>query len=263
MNLPDFVGEHSPYYFLLLLVMVGVQLQAVIIGFLFFYKQSGSRWSNVSFGLLLLLFAATLLHYTLVYTGLYKQFGQLHFLPVYFTLSLPVLLFFHLKLLLFPAYRLRWTDAKHLLLPLGQLVYFLWAFLSGEKFDADLGRKAYNPFYGALEQLLYLLGFYIYLYFSQQYVRAKKRVTRTKAVRKRVWYAEQLIRVFLLLFTLHSLLLLADYFSFRWLYLNLRANNVFAALGILSFVALLLSLGVYGFQILIWGRKLLHEEEEP
>jgi hypothetical protein len=92
-------------------------------------------------------------------------------------------------------------------------------------------------------------------------VLAKKRVAQSRVSLKRVWYAEKLIQVFFLLFSVHALFMMSDYFAFQFMHINLRANRVFAALGVLSFVALLLCLGTYGFQVLVWGRKLLNEHK--
>lgn len=262
MNPLDLPDQHSIYYYLLLLVMVGTQLLAFAIGFLFFFKRSGSKRSNAFFGSLLILFSLTLLHYILIYTEIYNSIQEIQFLPIYFTLSLPVFFFYHIKLLLFPQYKLRWTDAKHFLLPLGQVIYFGITFLSEQRFEGDFGRKDQNLFYGALEQFLYLISFYAYLYFSYRYVQAKKRVARSVVTLKRIWYAEKLIQIFFLLFSVHALFMLTDYFAFQFMHINLRANRVFAALGVLSFVALILCLGTYGFQVLIWGRRLLNDRQQ-
>ena len=125
--LPD---SHSVFYYLLLLILIVAQIQALSIGTLFFFKSTGDRRSNAFFGLLLILFSLTLLHYILIYTGLYHSHQEIHFLPIYFTLSLPVLFFFHIKLQMFPQYKLRWTDIKHFLLPVGQVAFFIVAFFN-------------------------------------------------------------------------------------------------------------------------------------
>ncbi len=255
MQLPVFSAEHSIFYYLLLLVLLVSQLQAFGIGGLFFFKSTGDKRSNAFFGILLILFSLTLLHYILIYIGLYEVHEQFHFLPIYFTLSLPVFFFYHIKLQLFPKYKMRWTDAKHFVLPAGQVVFFLMTYFSGKTYQEDFGRADASPFYGAFEQILYLLTFFAYLYFSYRYVRVKKAKANAYQTAKKVWYSEKLIQVFFLLFCVHTLFILTDYFVYEFLNINLRANNVFAALGILSFVALILCLGTYGFQVLVWGRK--------
>ena len=242
--------------------MIVAQLQAMLIGFLFFFKKSGNWRSNAFFGSLLILFSFTLLHYILIYTGIYEAVQEIQFLPIYFTLSLPVFFFYHIKLMLFPNYKLRWTDGKHFILPLGQVVYFLITYFSNEGFQGNFGRKDSNLFYGALEQFLYLLTFFAYLYFSYRYILVKRRVIRHHHDAKKVWYAEKLVQVFFLLFCLHAGFMLTDYFAYAIWQIDLRANRVFAALGMLSFVALLMCLGTYGFQVLIWGRKLLNRTSE-
>ncbi|GAB5551553.1 MAG: hypothetical protein Sapg2KO_11440 [Saprospiraceae bacterium] len=240
--------------------MIIAQLQAMLIGFLFFFKRSGDRRSNAFFGSLLILFSFTLLHYILIYTGIYEAVQEIQFIPIYFTLSLPVFLFYHIKLMLFPTYKLRWTDAKHFILPAGQVLYFLITYFSNEGFQGNFGRKDGSLFYGALEQFLYLLTFFAYLYFSYRYILVKKRVIRHPLDAKKVWYTEKLVQVFFFLFCLHAGFMLVDYFVYAFWQIDLRANRVFAALGMLSFVALLMCLGTYGFQVLIWGRKLLNQD---
>ena len=249
--------DHSPYYYLLLLVLLLGHAQSLGIGALFFLKRSGDKRSNAAMGMLLISFSLTLLHYIFIYTGIYDRYPNLHYLPLYFTLSFPVLLFYHVKLSLFPVYQLRWTDLKHVILPLGPVLFFLVNFIRGKHFGPDYGRWFSNPFYGAFEQLLYLFFSFAYLYFAYRYIQ-KKRATQPKnrTVRKKIWYAALLVRIFLLLFSVHTLFILADYISYNLLQIDLRANNFFAALGILSFVALIYWLGVYGFQVLFWGRKM-------
>jgi hypothetical protein len=60
-------------------------------------------------------------------------------------------------------------------------------------------------------------------------------------------------------FCIHTFFVLSDFLSYQFWDINLRSVRVFAALGILSFAGILFWLGVYGFQILLWGRKVLNE----
>ncbi|MEM9260536.1 MAG: hypothetical protein AAGA62_12875, partial [Bacteroidota bacterium] len=64
---------------------------------------------------------------------------------------------FHVKISLYPGYRFRWSDLKHLSLPIGQTIYFIIVFLF-PVFRHEEGRYFYNPFYGGLEQALFLAG---------------------------------------------------------------------------------------------------------
>jgi hypothetical protein len=253
----DLAGYHSIWYYLLAAVLTGTVLQALCIGGLYFFKQSGEKRANVLYGLLLLAMGCTLLHYVFLMIGLPQRFPGLHFLPLYFTLSFPPLLFYHIKINLYPEYQFRLTDAKHLVLPLGQFLYFAIVFLSPLSGKADLGRQFYNPFYGALETALYLATFVSYLYFGRRYLVEKRTHLRSKREAQLVRYLRRLVQVLFLLFCIHAAFVLTDFISYEFLQVNLRAVKPYAALGILSFAAMLAWLGIYGFQVLVWGRKVL------
>jgi len=251
-------GDRSIFFYLLLFLLSAGVLQALSIGGLFFFKSSGDRRSNWCFGILLVTFGLTLLHNIFNFVGLYEQYPSLYFLPLYYTLSFPVFLFFHAKLSLYPSYQLRWTDVKHFLLPVGQFLFFLYVFLQPVSFKSELGRVYYNPFYGALEQGLYLLSFYAYLYFSHRYIRQRRLEAyakrQTKELRK-VLYLRTLIRVLLVLFIIHTVFVLTDFVFYEFLDINMRSVKPYVALGMLSFAALGYWMGTYGFQVLFWGRK--------
>lgn len=245
------------FYLLLFLLILGVG-QALSIGGLFFFKQSGDQRSNWFFGVLLITFGLTLVHNIFNFIELYKVWPEGKFLPLYYTLSFPVLLFFHAKLSLYPSYRLRWTDAKHFVLPLGQFLFFLVMFLQPVAVKAALGRVYYNPFYGAFEQGLYLISFFAYLYFAHRYIRQRRlEVQQQRQPRelRKVLYLRTLIRVLLILYIVHTVFVLTDFIYYEFLEINLRSVKPYVALGMLSFAALGYWMGTYGFQVLIWGRK--------
>lgn len=251
-------GDRSVFFYILLMLLVAGVLQGLSIGALFFLKRSGDWRSNWCFGLLLILFALTLLHNIFSFVSIYDHYPWMHFLPLYYTLSFPVLLFFHAKLSLYPSYELRWTDAKHFVLPVGQFLFFLIMFLQPIPVKAEVGRIYYNPFYGAFEQGLYLLFFFAYLYFSHRYIRQRRLEAyakrQTKELRK-VLYLRTLIRVLLVLFVIHTIFVVTDFVYFEFLKIDLRSVKSYVALGMLSFAALGYWMGTYGFQVLFWGRK--------
>ncbi|NRB62565.1 MAG: hypothetical protein HRU40_05970 [Saprospiraceae bacterium] len=248
--------DHSFYFYLLIGVLIFGILQAIGIGCLFFLKRSGDRRANGFFGLLLITFGLTVFHYVLWFLDVFILYPRLYFLPVYFTLSFPVLLFYHVKLSMYPGYQLRSTDIKHFVLPLGQFVFFLCLFFAPVSYKETIGRWFYNPFYGAFEQFIYLFSFYAYMYFAWRYVHQKKGHIQNKAEGKKVWYATKLLQVLFVLFFVHTLFVIGDFISFEFLHINLQSLKTFTALGVLSFVILLYWLGIYGFQVLLWGRKL-------
>ncbi len=242
-------------YYLFLAAMALSMAQGLLIGFLFFFKRSSDRRANAFYGLLLLAFGSTLAHNLLTLTGTYERFPDLNFLPVYFTLALPPLLFYHVKFSLYPAYRFRLSDMKHFILPLMQFCFFVVMFFTDTAWKSSLGRRFFNPFFGAVEQALYLGTFFAYLYFAYRYVRQKALHLHNRAEAKLTAYLRNLLRVFFLLFCVHVVFVVADFVCYEFFAVNLRIAKPYAALGALSFAALLDWLGIYGFQVLLWGRK--------
>ena len=122
-------APHSFLYYLLLLMLGSGVLASMGIGALFFLKRSGVKRANFFYGLLLICIGGTLLHNIIYVVGFYDSHPSWKFFPIYFTLSIPTLLFYYVKLSLYPAYRLRGTDIKHFLLPVAQWLFFLSVFL--------------------------------------------------------------------------------------------------------------------------------------
>lgn len=253
---------HSWLYYALLLILGAGVLFSLGIGTLFFLKKSGVKRANIAYGILLLTMGGTLLHNLLVVTGFYELYPAYKFFPIYTTLAFPTLIFYHVKLNLYPHYRLRWSDAKHFLLPFFQLLFFCSIFWQPLEQKLTVGRYFYNPFYGGLEQAIYLVSFFAYLYFSYRYVyyRRNKRLSIREG--RKIWYLDKLLKGLFVLFGIHTAFVLTDFFCYEFLYINLRAVRIYAGLGALSFAALVYFLGVYGFQVLVWGRKLFGGKQQ-
>jgi hypothetical protein len=233
-------------------VAVGIPL-----GGLFFLKRSGSRRANIFYGFFLLAAAGTLLHNLLSLSGVFEHYPAWRTWPLYLSLAIPVCLFFHVKLSLYPAYRLRFTDGKHFLLPVGQLLFFVVLCLRPDEVRTAFDRYFYNPFYGAAEQALYLMTFVAYFYFSYAYLRRRRLELARRVLPRKIWYLRRLLRTTLLLFVFHAGFLLSDFISFEVFGINLRQNALFAACGALSYALLVYWWCLYGTQVLIWGRRRL------
>ncbi|MBK8654343.1 MAG: hypothetical protein IPN20_10655 [Haliscomenobacter sp.] len=80
---------------------------------------------------------------------------------------------------------------------------------------------------------------------------------RTSRDTQLVRYLSKLVQVLFILFCVHTVFVLTDFISYELMHINLRAVKPYAAFGILSFAALVLWLSTYGFQVLVWGRKVL------
>jgi hypothetical protein len=235
-------------------VLVGLPL-----GGLFFLRRSGTAWANHFYGFFLLAAAGTLLHHLLRLAGLYQQYPTWETWPIYLSLAIPVCLFFHVKLCLYPAYRLRFTDLKHFVLPVGQWIFFIVLCLRPTAVREAFDRYFYNPFYGGMEQGFYLISFVAYLYFSYAYLRRRRMEQRRRVLARKIWYLRRLLRTTLLLFIIHAGFIISDFVSFEIFGINLHQNAFFAACGALSYAFLVYWWCLYGTQVLIWGRKRLED----
>lgn len=236
--------------------MLGVLTAALVIGALFFIKRSGEPRANRLYGTLLILGGLTQLHFLWDFIGWLHEYPTLRYLPVYFSLWLPVLLFSHVKISLYPAYQFRWTDLKHLSLPIGQTLYFIGIWLVPSLRHED-GRYFYNPFYGGLEQALFLAGWPLYVLFSYMYLRNRRRQLGGKSLPRLLWYLRKLLKGCLLFILAYAILSGADFLAYKYFYADLRKAVWYAGAQALSFTVLLAWLCVYGGQVLVWGRKLM------
>ena len=231
-------------------------LAAIGIGGLFFLKRSGDARANYLYGGLLIAGGLTQLHFLLLFTDAVARYPALEFLPIYFTLWLPVLLFFHVKLSLYPVYRLRWTDLKHFIFPFAQLLFFVSIWLI-PSFRRPEGRYFYSPFYGGLEQALYLIVWPAYIVFSYQYLRRKRTLLGRRSLPRQLWYLRKLLKGSMLFVIAYGILALSDFVSFKYFLVDMRSRPWYAGVQSLSYTVLLVWLSAYGFQVLLWGRKLL------
>lgn len=253
-NLPDLLRM------LTLLVMGFTSLSAFGIGVLFFFKRSGLKKANQVYGTLLLSCGGMQLHFLFAFAGLLTDFATLKFLPIYFSLSIPVLFFYYVKLTLYPSYQQRRTDIKHFILPLGQILYMFGIWLIPD-LRTPAGRHFYNPFYGGLEQALFISLFPIYIVFAYQYFRRRRKQLGKSSLPRLLWYVHKLIKGTMMFIMAYAILALSDFFVHKFLHLDLREQAFFASLGAASFSALALFFTGYGFQVLLWGQKLLRKKD--
>ncbi|NUO00142.1 MAG: hypothetical protein HUU01_05955, partial [Saprospiraceae bacterium] len=148
------MGSHTIWFYLLIAALLAGVLQSLSVGGLFFLKRSGERRANACYGLLLIAMGLTLLHNILLISNVFVHYPRLQFLPIYFTLSFPPLLFYYVKLTLYPAYRLKRSDIKHFILPIGQVLFFFAIFFNLVEYKGTPGRYFYSPFYGTFKHFL-------------------------------------------------------------------------------------------------------------
>jgi len=234
-----YLGPLGTVSFLLLSACI---LLNVVVGIFFLLRKNDNKRADYFFATWQFAFALTAAHGVLVLQDIYREQPQYLFLPVYFTLSLGMLLFFSIKLRLFPAYKFVASDVKHFLLPVGQFLYFLLLFtLASTAFRQTVGRKFYSPFYGGLEMGFYIATFYGYLFGAYRYLRYKVgslRHTEPGWPLHEALQLRRLIRVMLVLFWINSAYIVADFVMYELLQLNMHNFRGFTRFGDLSFAVM-------------------------
>ena len=238
------------------LILSAVIVLNGVVAAVFLFRKNENKRADFYFAAFLLAFALTSLHHIFILKGVYAARPELLFLPVYFTLSLGMLLFYSVKLRLFPAYRFVGSDAKHFFLPAGQFLYFLSIFLlASVAFRAILGRKFYSPFYGGLEMALYIATFYAYQFGAYRYIRFKISALRKKQEGGQAMYESlvlrRMLRVMLILFWINSAYIVVDFVMYELLQLNMHNFRGFTRFGELSFAAMTGWAGLSGVQLLL------------
>lgn len=115
-----FTGTLTTLSFLVLCAAIALN---GVVAVVFLLRKNENKRADLAFTGLLLAYALTSLHHIFILRGVFQANPNLTSLPLYFTLSLGALLFFSVKLRLFPTYKFVGSDAKHALLPLTQLAY--------------------------------------------------------------------------------------------------------------------------------------------
>lgn len=133
-----------------------------------------SRKGQLAFRLLslcLLLLCATIGHEALLLAGFYDRWPSLRFLPVSLSLAVGPMFFHYVKARLYPAYRLRRSDVKHFLPALAQASAYVALRLQPDHRMNDLWEGLYRYYVHPLENILFVLTGWAYLYFAYRFVK--------------------------------------------------------------------------------------------
>lgn len=238
------------------IVLVLAIVLSVSVGAAYMFRRNRRKKGDLSFSLLLFAFAFTLVHQLLILLDLYATRPELLFLPIYFTLSFGPLLFFAVKLWLYSNYRFEWSDLKHAILPVLQVLYFIGFFVQDTSFKMDWTqeRHFYSPFYGSMEMLLYIITFYAYLYASWRYIRFKNaslRHSKNESAKRAVLLLKRLVQILFVLFWINSGYIIADFAVNEFFKFNLHSIKGFTRFGDLSFAGLGLWTAWWGWRSLV------------
>jgi len=234
-------------YWFVLLTLIGGAIGGLAVGGYYLLRERADKRPDLFFSALLICLSLTLVHNLLFHTKIYTAHPEWLFLPLYFTLAFGPLWFFFVKMKLFPHYKFRWTDTKHLALPIFQFLYFIVMFFNPEK--EAIGRQFWSPFFGAMEMLLYIGSFFSSLYFGYRYLRFKRAKTHREVKsfeRTQVAWIQRMSKVLFILFFFNASYIFTDFLSFELFGINLHLVKGFTYIGSLSFSSILAWLAFNG-----------------
>lgn len=189
----------------------------------------------------MLIYALALSRVILMHTGWMEAHPTAFFLPLWYTLSFGVLLFYAVKMRLYPRYRMRWTDLKHFILPLLQAAFFCFIFFKSSTYKTELLMSFIPNYYKPIEGAFFILLFFSYIMMAFRYVKFHQAVLRKRGNEEGAQDLEnlrQMIKVFFVLGGINTSYILSDFFAWQFLGLNLYTVKGFASLNDLSFAAM-------------------------
>ena len=134
-------------------------------------RKYGNIRSNLLLSALMLVFSLALVRNGLLL--LFNQDDLFHIeqIPLWYTFSIGPLLFFYVKLSVYPQYLLRYSDLKHFILPTIQFIFYWLSF-----FFSAFGNTTFSELYKmyhlkSIEGFLFLMSFFPYLILAFRYVK--------------------------------------------------------------------------------------------
>lgn len=186
--------------------------------------------------LCLLLLSLTIGHEALLLNGWYDQHTGWRFLPICFSMAIGPAFFFYVKARLYPSFRLKWNDTKHFLLAIGQVSAYLALYFSPAYRKEALWEGLYRYYIHPGENILFVITFSIYLFFSYRFIKHALRHAVSPAQRLLPLRLKRTAKVLQLLAGFFALYLIDD--TIRRLLL-LRAQTDLTWVSWVSFAALL------------------------
>lgn len=213
---------------------------SLVAGLLFFFLPY-SLQSRLCFAGLMFFYALALIRVTLMHIGWIEAHPTAFFFPLWYTLSFGILIFYAIKMRLYPSYKLRWTDFKHFILPILQAGFFWFVFLKNDAFKLSLLADFIPNSYKLLEGTLFILLFFSYILMAFRYIKFYQAILRKRQRHAEADNLENLRRMVKILFILGGIntsYILSDFFAWNFLGLNLYTVKGFASLNDLSFAAM-------------------------
>jgi len=223
--------------------MLGSVLLGLVAAIHHFIKRYGTVKANTSLAFLLLTFSLSLFNVLVLRTRVFGEYQHLYQLPLWFTLSFGPLLFYYMKFSLFPAYKVRGTDLKHLILPLIQFALVFFVAMQSVDNQMTTWNNFIRPIYGPIEYSLFLIFFFVYATLSYRYIRYKDARLRKSSFqweKNRTWGLRKLVSRLTILAFIYSFFAITDFIAFRFFSRDLHQVEGFTLIGDVALTAMLL-----------------------
>jgi len=219
------------------------------------YSQQ-SRWC---FSGLMFLFSLALTRIILIRIGWLESHPTTFFIPIWYTLSFGVLVFYAVKMRVYPGYRMRKTDLKHFFIPVLQAAFFWWIAFKNDGFKFELLESFIPTYYKPVEGAFFIILFFSYLALAFRYVKFKQATFRKHGREdeaQRLESMRHMIKVLFFLGGINTSYILSDFFAWQFLGMNLYTVKGFASLNDLSFAAMALWLAWFAWTERNYIRKI-------
>jgi AraC-like DNA-binding protein len=238
------------------LMVASVLLLTVALGFFVsvasVFRRLGNQKSNLFFALLLFLFSLAVLNNLFIHLEYYLPHQHYFHLPLWYTLAFGPSLFYFIKFALYPSYKLRWTDGKHFLLPLVQLLFYWILWFTPRPVQLEFWGEYMFPVFKTVEGLLFVISFFSYLAISYRYIKFKRAILKKTEgfqwERRKVAWLKRSVKVLIVLTIINTFYIIADFIAYNYFALNLYNSGSYSYLGDLSFAAMLIWLGYRGLK---------------
>lgn len=200
------------------------------------YLSHRGRLSLRLLAVCILLLSLTIGHEALLLMGWYDRYAAYRFLPVSLSLAIGPVFFLYVKTRLYPAYRMKWSDSKHFLPLLAQLSAYVALLAQPVYRKVELWEGLYRYYIHPIENVLFTLTGWIYLYFAYRFVKYELSVQRLPQARLDALRLKRTAKVQFLFLSFYAAYLIDD--TIRRLLL-LKAQTDLTWVSWFSFAALL------------------------
>ena len=184
----------SRYDLLAATVQAFIVAAALATAILYATKRSGNRSSNVFFALLLGSFGLSVTTLVFEHLGLPARFPRMRYAPLWSTWTIGPAWFFYVKFSLFPAYRFRWSDLKHFVAPVVQILTYAVVFAGDLLADASGPVRVGGVRATTIEEAVFLASVGGYILAAYRYLRYRAREVGEAPLRWDYWKVRLLRR---------------------------------------------------------------------